>query len=86
MRIYSLLQLLLILIAFGTFYFFIEPMLSDNLVIKFLVFSMIWYTLTYIFRKAEGHFAFLDKRLDKDNSIWIVIVLISIFIFIGFFF
>ena len=83
LRISSLIELLATMIAFGIFFYFIEPMLAGSLVFKFLVFALILITLRFLSNKLDGYFEFWDRRIDKQLSIWIVIGLIFAFLFIG---
>ncbi|WP_391203319.1 hypothetical protein [Psychrobacillus sp. L4] len=82
MKIFSLVQLFTAFIAFGIYYYFIEPEINDNRWIKFLIFGLVWFSLSYFSKKFEGSFKFLDKRIDSQLSVWIVLGLI----FIPFFF
>ncbi|WP_277585535.1 hypothetical protein [Psychrobacillus antarcticus] len=81
MRIFSLIQLLMALFGFGIYFYFIEPMIKENIWLKFLIFGIVFYTLSYFSRKFEGHFNFWERRIDNTLSIWIVfgILLIPLF-------
>lgn len=72
MRIFSLIQLLLNLMVFGIYYYVIDPLFTDNILPKLLIFTLIWSSLNYFSKKLEGRFIFLEKRIDKQLSLMIV--------------
>ncbi|QFF99951.1 hypothetical protein PB01_14590 [Psychrobacillus glaciei] len=83
MKIFSLIQLFTAFFAFGIYYYFIEYEINDNRWIKFLIFGLVWFSLSYFSKKFEGSFKFFDKRIDSQLSVWIVLGLIFIPFFIG---
>lgn len=84
MRIFSLIQLLTAMITFGIYFYFIEPVIKENVGFKFLIFALVFFTLSYFSKRFEGLFKILDKRIDNQISVWIVIGLIFIPLFIIF--
>lgn len=85
MRIFSLIQLSAAVILFGIYFYFIEPLLNENIWLKLFIFILVLFALGYFFRWLERRFEFLDKRIDKQLSVWITLLIIFISIFIGVF-
>lgn len=85
MRIFSFIQLSAAIIAFGIYFYFIEPLLIENIWLKLFIFVLVLFAISYFFRWLEGRFKFLDKRIDKQLSVWIATLIILISIFIGIF-
>lgn len=83
MRIFSLIQLSAAMIAFGIYFYFIEPLLNDKMWLKLFIFVLVLLTLNYFSKRLEGRFKFLDKRIDNQLSVWIVFFIIFIPLFIG---
>jgi hypothetical protein len=84
-RIYSLIQLSTFIIAFGVYFHVIESLIQDNIILRYSVFGLIFFSLIYLSKKIEGRFKFLDKRIDKQLSVLIVFGLIFLPLFIGIF-
>lgn len=84
MRISSLLYLIVFLLSFGFYYYYIEAFLVE-IWQRFLGFMILLYLLRFSKRKAELHFEFLNKRINKELSVWIVIGLFSGVIIFGMF-
>jgi len=82
-RIYSLIQLSTFIITFGVYFYVSESMNLDNIILRYSVYGLIFFSLFYLSKKIEGRFKFLDKRIDKQLSVWIVFGLIFIPLFIG---
>ena len=83
MRIYTIIELIIIMTVFGIYFYFIEPAFSDNVMLRLLIFGIIFVSLTSISKKFEGYFKVLENRVDKQLSVLIVIGLLFIAIFIG---
>ncbi|MED3573809.1 hypothetical protein [Cytobacillus praedii] len=83
MRIFSLIQLSAAMIVFGIYFYFIEPLLNENMWLKLFIFVLVLLTLNYFSKMLEGRFKFLDKRIDNQLSVWIVFFIIFIPLFIG---
>ncbi|MGB3259336.1 hypothetical protein [Paenisporosarcina sp.] len=83
MRIFSLIQLFTALIAFGVYFYFIEPVINDNKMLKYLMFGLVFFFIIYFPQKIKGRYEFLERRIDNQLSVWIVFGLIFIPIFIG---
>lgn len=82
MRLFSLLRLIIGLVAFGVFYYFVDYIISVNLGIKLVLCLLFVSALSYLTRGLEGRFAFLDKRIKPKLSVWIVFAIIVIPLFI----
>lgn len=82
MRIFSFIQLLTSLMVFGIYFYVIDPLFTGNILLKLLVFLLIWSSLNYFFKKLEGRFIFLEKRIDKQFSLMIVFGLFFVLLFI----
>lgn len=72
------------MIAFGIYFYYIEPVIKENVWFNFLIFALVFFTLSYFSKRFAGHFKFLDKRIDNQLSVWVVIGLIFIPLFIIF--
>lgn len=83
MRIFSLIHLSAAMIAFGIYFYYIEPLLNENMWLKIFIFVLVLLTLNYFSKRLEGCFKFLDKRIDNQLSVWIVFFIIFIPLFIG---
>lgn len=82
LRLFSLLRLVIGLVAFGVFFYFVDSIISVNLGVKLLLFLLFVSALSYLTRGLEGRFAFLNKRIDPQVSVWIVFAIIAIPLFI----
>lgn len=76
MRISSLLYLIVFLSSFGFYFYYIEDLLVEMWQ-KFLAFMILLSLLQFSKSKAELHFEFLNKRMNKELSVWIVIGIFS---------
>jgi len=85
MRIYSLIQFSTFIIAFGVYFYVSESLNLDNIILRYSVYGLLFFSLIYLSKKVEGRFKFLDKRIDNQLSVWIVFGLIFIPLFIGIF-
>lgn len=56
MRVFSLIQLIAAMIVFGTYFYYIEPLVKGNVLLKFLIFVSVFITLSYFSRRIKGHF------------------------------
>lgn len=87
MRVLTLLSLFITLLVFGGYYYLIEPLIEDQRWLNFLVFMSIFMSLTYVHKKVDGaNFEFLQKRIDKQLSLLIVIFSLVVFIVVGMWF
>jgi len=64
MRIFSLIQLIVALLVFGLYYYFIEPKVEATIWLEFLLFVLVFLTLSFVFRRVERYFKSLDKRIE----------------------
>lgn len=79
MRRSSLVSLIVSLIALGFYFLVIDPMFVDNRWAAFIASILIAASCNLLHRKLEGRFAYLDKRIDMQLSVWIVFGLLIIF-------
>lgn len=79
MRRLSLVSLIIVLIAFGFYFLVIDPILMDNRWAALIAFMLIWASCSFLDRKLQGRFSFLDKRIDMHLSVWIVFGLLVFF-------
>lgn len=87
MRVLTLLFLFITLLVFGGYYYLIEPLIEDQRWLNFLVFMSIFMSLTYVYKKVDGaKFELLQKRIDKQLSLLIVIFSLVVFIVVGMWF
>lgn len=82
MRIYTLLSLVVLIITYGVYFYSVEPLI-DHVWQRFLIFILIFIVLNFLGRKLESHVKFLNKRMGKHLSVWIVIGLFSAIFIIG---
>ncbi len=68
--------------VFGIYFYVIDPLFTGNILLKLLIFLLIWSSLNYFFKKLEGRFMFLEKRIDKQLSLMIVFGLFFVLLFI----
>lgn len=83
MKISTLIQLLMIMIVFGIYFYFIEPAIMDNVILRYLVYGLTFFSLTYLFSKFISRFKILEKRIDNQLSAWIILGLMLMPIFIA---
>ncbi|MFJ7933329.1 hypothetical protein [Sporosarcina sp. NPDC096371] len=83
MRISSLIQILMVMIAFGVYFYGIEPVIKDQILVKYSIFGLIFFSLTYLSKKIEGRFKIGNKRIDNQLSVWIVVGMIFIPLLMG---
>ncbi|MCP2034855.1 putative membrane protein [Planomicrobium sp. HSC-17F08] len=68
-------SLLVMLLAFGVYFRFLDPLLDSNRWLAFAVFLLIWMAVRVADRALEGRFEFLDKQMDPQTSVWLTIAL-----------
>lgn len=69
--------------CFFSFYFLVlDPLVGDNREVAFVAYAGIWVSSSFISRKLEGRYAFLDKRMDAQSSVWLSIGVSVFFIFL----
>lgn len=78
-----MIELLAILIVFGSYFYFIDPMIQESIGLKFLIFMLVYMTLHILFKKFDGRFEFFERRIDKQLSVWIVAGLVIIVLVMG---
>ena len=83
MKISTLIQLLMIMIVFGVYYYFIEPAIIDNVILRYLVYGLIFFSLIYLTSKFISRFKLSEKRIDNHLSVWIILGLMLIPLFIA---
>lgn len=76
MRIYSFIQVFVFLVAFGVYFYVIEPKFTENVLNRYLIMGVIYFTLIYVSKRLDGRFKILDKRIDGQLSAWILFVVI----------
>lgn len=73
MKISTLIQLLMIMIMFGVYFYFIEPTIIDTVILRYLVYGLIFFSLTYLSSKFMSRFKLSEKRIDNQLSVWIIL-------------
>lgn len=68
----TFLSFITVLIAFGIYFRAIDPLLASNRWLAFAIFAFIWLLLRLFNKAVEGRFAFLDKRIEPQTSVWLV--------------
>ncbi|KOF09606.1 hypothetical protein AC739_14380 [Planococcus glaciei] len=69
----TFISLLVMLLAFGVYFRFIDSLLESNRLLAFGVFLLIWMAVRVIGRALEGRFEFLDKQMDPQTSVWLTV-------------
>ena len=85
MRILRLIQISAALLVISIFYYFIEPLLPDNILLKVFIFALILLTLSFLTDRLDGRIQILEKRIDKQLSVWIIVGLLILPLFIPLF-
>jgi len=85
MRIFRLIQISAVLLVISIFYYFIEPLLPDSILLKVFIFALILMTLSFLTDRLDGRIQILEKRIDKQLSVWIVVGLLILPLFIPLF-
>lgn len=80
MRRSSLVSLIITMSVFGFYFLAIDPLLANNRWAAFIMYMLMFLTLRILHEKLQGRFEYLDKRMDAQSSVWLVIA-ISIFFF-----
>lgn len=83
MRIYSFVYFIVALLVFGLYFGYINVILKEYLLIRFLIFLSLFSVLRYLFKRFDGRFAFMEKRFDKRLSPMIIFCIICIALFVG---
>ena len=76
MRIFRLIQISAVLLVISIFYYFIEPKLPYSMLFKVFIFTLILLTLSFLTDRLDGRIQILEKRIDKQLSVWIVVGLL----------
>ncbi|ETP67947.1 hypothetical protein HF394_15800 [Planococcus glaciei] len=69
----TFISLLVMLLAFGVYFRFIDSLLESNRLLAFAVFLLIWMAVRAIGRALEGRFEFLDKQMNPQTSVWLTV-------------
>ncbi|MGO1059455.1 hypothetical protein ACTL32_10035 [Planococcus sp. FY231025] len=79
MRRSTLVGLIVAMSAFSVYFLVLDPLFADNRQVAFIAYTGIWFSSSFISRKLEGRFAFLDKRMDAQSSVWLSIGVFAFF-------
>ncbi|MGD7045968.1 hypothetical protein [Jeotgalibacillus proteolyticus] len=77
MRLLSLLELLILALMFGWFFYGLDP-LMENRWTAYFTFMGIATVITILFYKLEGKIPILEKRLDQKISLLLIFSIILI--------
>lgn len=79
MRRSTLVGLILAMCFFSFYFLVLDPLVGDNREVAFVAYAGIWFSSSFISRKLEGRYAFLDKRMDAQSSVWLSIGVFAFF-------
>ncbi|KIL50859.1 hypothetical protein [Jeotgalibacillus campisalis] len=77
MRLLSLLELLILAVMFGWFFYVLDPLMEDRWT-AYLAFIGIATVITILFYKLEGKIPILEKRLDQKISLLLIFSIVMI--------
>lgn len=79
MRRSSLVSLESILVLFGIFFLYIDPLLADNRWTAFIVYMLMFVSLRFLDEKLQDRYEYLNKRMEAQTSVWFVIAILLFF-------